>query len=67
MRKYYDQITRIAGNVVTVKARNVGYDELAVLTSDRGSSLAASSTARAGLVTAGGRSTPRASTSARPR
>ncbi len=40
MRKYYDEITRIAGNVVTVKAGNVGYDELAVITSDHGSSLA---------------------------
>ncbi|HSW45362.1 MAG TPA: V-type ATP synthase subunit B [Phycisphaerae bacterium] len=40
MRKYYDDITRIAGNVVTVKASGVGYDELAVLTSDRGESLA---------------------------
>ena len=40
MRKYYDEITRIAGNVVTVKATGVGYDELAVITSDRGPSLA---------------------------
>jgi V/A-type H+-transporting ATPase subunit B len=40
MRKYYDDISRIAGNVVTVKAGGVGYDELAVLTSDRGESLA---------------------------
>jgi V/A-type H+/Na+-transporting ATPase subunit B len=40
MRKYFDQITRIAGNVVTVKATGPGYDELAVITSDRGSSLA---------------------------
>jgi V/A-type H+-transporting ATPase subunit B len=40
MRKYFDEITRIAGNVVTVKATDVGYDELAVITSDRGSSLA---------------------------
>jgi len=40
MRKYFDEITRIAGNVVTVKATDVGYDELAVITSERGSSLA---------------------------
>jgi len=40
MRKYYDEITRIAGNVVTVQATGVGYDELAVITSDRGKSLA---------------------------
>ena len=40
MRKYYDNITRIAGNVVTVEATGVGYDELAVLTSERGKSLA---------------------------
>ncbi len=40
MRKYYDEITRIAGNVVTVKATGVGYDELAVITSAHGSSLA---------------------------
>jgi V/A-type H+-transporting ATPase subunit B len=40
MRKYYDEITRIAGNVVTVTAGGVGYDELAVITTDRGPSLA---------------------------
>ena len=40
MRKYYDEISRIAGNVVTVKAGDVGYDELAVISSDRGESLA---------------------------
>ena len=40
MRKYYDQITRIAGNVVTVTAGGVGYDELAVVAGERGSSLA---------------------------
>ncbi|HDZ21785.1 hypothetical protein LCGC14_0454450 [marine sediment metagenome] len=40
MRKYYDQITRIAGNVVTVTATGIGYDELAVITTDRGTSLA---------------------------
>ena len=40
MRKYYDEITRIAGNVVTVEAPGVGYDELAVIETDRGPSLA---------------------------
>ncbi len=40
MRKYYDEITRIAGNVITVTATGVGYDELAVISSKRGSSLA---------------------------
>jgi len=40
MRKYYDEITRIAGNVVTVTAGGVGYDELAVITTSRGPSLA---------------------------
>jgi len=40
MRKYYDQITRIAGNVVTVTACGVGYDELAVITTASGPSLA---------------------------
>ncbi len=40
MRKYYDQITRIAGNVITVTAADVGYDELAAISTDRGTSLA---------------------------
>ncbi|MCK5271013.1 MAG: V-type ATP synthase subunit B, partial [Sedimentisphaerales bacterium] len=40
MRKYYDEITRIAGNVVTVTATGVGYDELAIITTSRGDSLA---------------------------
>lgn len=40
MRKYYDKITRIAGNVLTVEAEGVGYDELAVITTERGTSLA---------------------------
>ena len=40
MRKYYDEITRIAGNVVTVTATNVGYDELASIVSDDRTSLA---------------------------
>jgi len=40
MRKYFDTITRIAGNVVTVTASGVGYDELAVISGSAGSSLA---------------------------
>ncbi len=40
MRKYYDEITRIAGNVVTVTATGVGYEELAVITTPTTSSLA---------------------------
>ncbi len=40
MRKYYDGITSIAGSVVTVRAPNVAYDELALITGARGSSLA---------------------------
>lgn len=40
MRKYFDAIQRIAGNVVTVNATGVGYDELAVISSARGDSQA---------------------------
>ncbi len=40
MRKYFDRITRVAGNVVTVQATGVGYNELAVVTTERTSSLA---------------------------
>jgi len=40
MRKYFDKITRIAGNVATVEARSVGYEELAVITTIFGPSLA---------------------------
>jgi V/A-type H+/Na+-transporting ATPase subunit B len=40
MRKYFDRIRRIAGNVVTVEATGVGYEELAVVTGDGVSSLA---------------------------
>ncbi len=40
MRKYFDEIRRIAGNVVTVNASGVGYDELAVIQSKHGESLA---------------------------
>ena len=40
MRKYYDEITGIAGSVVKVTATGVAYDELAAITSARGTSLA---------------------------
>lgn len=40
MRKYYDEITRIAGNVVTVTAMGIGYEELAIVTSPTKTSLA---------------------------
>jgi V/A-type H+-transporting ATPase subunit B len=40
MRKYYDEITRIAGNVVSITAGDVGYDELAIISTSRGPSLA---------------------------
>ena len=40
MRKFYDEISKIAGNVVTVKAQGIGYDELAVIATAQGSSLA---------------------------
>ena len=40
MRTYYDEISKIAGNVVTVKAQGIGYDELAIITTNHGPSLA---------------------------
>ncbi|MDZ7619166.1 MAG: V-type ATP synthase subunit B, partial [Patescibacteria group bacterium] len=40
MRKYFDSIRRIAGNVVTVNAMGVAYDELATIESAHGESLA---------------------------
>jgi len=40
MRKYYDEITQIAGNVVTLSATGIGYDELAVITTPQKTSLA---------------------------
>ncbi len=40
MRKVYDKILSISGNVITVKATDVGYEELAEITSQRGKSLA---------------------------
>jgi V/A-type H+-transporting ATPase subunit B len=40
MRKYYDEISRIAGNVVTVAADGIGYEELAIITTPTKSSLA---------------------------
>ena len=40
MRKYYDEIEQIAGNVVMVEATGIGYDELAVISNGDSSSLA---------------------------
>ncbi len=40
MRKYFDTIEQIAGNVVSVRAAGVGYDELAHVSTSRGDSLA---------------------------
>ena len=40
MRKTFNEITRIAGNVATVKAKGVGYDDLAVVSTTFGPSLA---------------------------
>ena len=40
MRKFYDQITHVAGSVVTVTATGIGYDELATIKTRRGTSLA---------------------------
>lgn len=40
MRKVYHKIIQIAGNVITVEADNVGNNELAEVTTSRGSSLA---------------------------
>jgi len=40
MRRYYDEITGITGNVVKVTASGVGYDDLAAITTGRGTSLA---------------------------
>ncbi len=40
MRRYYDKIARIVGNVITVKAEGIGYDELAEIETSSGMSLA---------------------------
>ena len=40
MRKVYHKIIQIAGNVITVEADNVGYNDLAEVTGARGTSLA---------------------------
>lgn len=40
MRKVYNKILQIAGNVITVKATDVSYEELAEITTQRGKSLA---------------------------
>lgn len=40
MRKFYSRISEIIGDVITVEAENVGYRDIAEITSVRGSSLA---------------------------
>jgi len=40
VKKTFDEITRVAGSVAAVKARGVGYEELAVITTAYGPSLA---------------------------
>ncbi len=40
MRKVYNKILSISGNVITVKAGDIGYEELAEITTQRGKSLA---------------------------
>lgn len=40
MKKIFNEITRIAGSVATVKAKGVGYEDLAVITTSFGPSLA---------------------------
>jgi len=40
MRKVYNKVLSVSGNVITVKASGVSYDELAEITSGRGKSLA---------------------------
>ncbi len=40
MRKVYDRILSVSGNVITVKASDVTYEELAEITTQRGKSLA---------------------------
>jgi V/A-type H+-transporting ATPase subunit B len=40
MRQVYNKITQISGNVITLNASNVGYEELAEITTQRGKSLA---------------------------
>ena len=40
MRKYYTQIDSIAGNVATLRATDVGYEELAIIEGNWGQSLA---------------------------
>ena len=40
MRKVYNRITQVTGNVITVRARDVVYEELAEITTQQGKSLA---------------------------
>jgi len=40
MQKVYNKILSVTGNVITVKAENIGYEELAEISTSRGKSLA---------------------------
>ena len=40
MRRVYDKILSVSGNVITVRAVDIAYEELAEITSQRGKSLA---------------------------
>ncbi len=40
MKKVHDKVLSVSGNVITVRAENIGYDELAEITTSRGKSLA---------------------------
>ena len=40
MHKIYNRIIQIAGNVIAIEAKNIGYNELAEISSKRGKSLA---------------------------
>ena len=40
MRKVYNKILSVTGNVITVKAGDISYEELAEITTQRGKSLA---------------------------
>jgi V/A-type H+-transporting ATPase subunit B len=40
MKKVYDKILSVVGNVITVRANNISYEELAEITTSRGKSLA---------------------------
>lgn len=40
MKKVYDKVLSVSGNVITVRAENIAYEELAEITTSRGKSLA---------------------------